>query len=617
MRRLLLLLLLFAKVSSAYTQVYSVVEESTTDVEYISATGMVCKERRVITILDKKGLQAADFQVSLNKGYSSLSRFSGTVTDALGKVVRKIKKGDLAYSEYSEMLADDACYYHYGCASPGYPFTVTYEWEEKHEDGIVGLPLFIPQNEYHQAVRSAHYHLEASPELEFRYKVFNVDADVKESVGKKGRKVLDIRVDSLPALRKEPFSPSMHELLPYAYVVPATFVFDGYEGSYASWQEYAAWLHSLMEGRGVLPQGFVSELKQKASQCGSDREKVQLVYDILASSTRYVSVQLGVGGMQPAHASEVHRTGYGDCKALTNYARAMLAELGIESNYVVINTVRENITRDFVNGAQFNHAILQVPLPGDTLWVECTNPTLPLGYLHDGIAGHEALVVTDAGGAVCRLPAYTDSLNVRLSRMTLTLADNGGVVATVRHECRAAQYESLRFFSRLSEVEKRDFLRSSLDMPNADVSGIGIEEVKDNKPLFAVKCSVTSNRYGSKSGNRFFIPLNPFKSTVSLPEEEERHSDIVIKSGGVYLDSVEFVLPEGFEVESLAQPVDVSTPFGSVSLNVVQDGNSVFVVQRLSLFKGRYPKDMYGALRLFVKLLSGISNSKMVLRKVK
>ena len=617
MRKLLLFLLLLAKGVAVHAQVYSVVEESTTDVEYISATQVVCRERRVITVLDKKGLHAADFQVSLNKGYSSLNRFSGVVADANGKVVRKIKKGDLTYFEYSEMLADDACYYHYGCASPGYPFTVTYEWEEKHEDGIVGLPLFVPQNEYHQAVRSAHYHLEASPGLEFGYKVFNVDADVKESVGEKGRKVLDIVLDSLPALIKEPFSPSMYELLPHAYVVPATFVFDGYEGSYASWQEYAAWLHSLMEGRGVLPQDFVLELKQKASQCGGDREKVQLVYDILASSTRYVSVQLGVGGMQPAPASEVHRTGYGDCKALTNYARAMLAELGIESNYVVINTEREDITKDFVNGAQFNHAILQVPLPGDTLWLECTNPTLPLGYLHDGIAGHEALVVDDAGGVVCRLPAYADSLNVQLNRMTLTLAADGGVVAAVRRECRAAQYESLKFFSRLSEVEKRDFLRSSLDMPNADVGGIGIEEIKDGEPFFAVECSVESGRYGSRSGNRLFLPLNPFKSTVSLPEEEERRSDIVIRSGGVYLDSVEFVLPDGFEVESLAQPVDVSTPFGSVSLNVVQEGNSVFVVQRSSIVKGRYPKEMYGALRLFVKLLSGISDSKMVIRKVK
>jgi hypothetical protein len=617
MRKLLLLMMLFAQVSAAYAQVFSVVEESSTDVEYISATEMVCKERRVITVLDKKGLQAADFQVSLNKGCSSLSRFSGIVTDAQGKVVRKIKKGDLAYSEYSEMLADDACHYHYGCASPGYPFTVTYEWEEKHKDGILGLPLFIPQNEYHQVVHSAHYHLEASPGLGFSYKVFNADADVKESVGEKGRKVLDIYVDSLPALCKEPLSPSMYELLPFAYVVPAVFVFDGYEGSYASWQEYAAWLYSLMEGRGALPQDFVSELKQKASLCGSDREKVQLVYDFLASSTRYVSVQLGVGGMQPALASDVHRMGYGDCKALTNYTRAILAELGIESNYVVINTARENITRDFVNGAQFNHAILQVPLSDDTLWLECTNPTLPLGYLHDGIAGHEALVVTDAGGALCRLPAYADSLNLRLGTIKLVLADDGGVAASVRHECRAAQYESLKFLSRLSEAEKRDFLRSSLDMPNADIVDIGIDEVKGDKPVFAVKCSVMSNRYGSKSGNRFFLPLNPFKSTVSLPDEEERHTDIVIKSGGVYLDSVEFVFPETFEVESLAEPVDFSTPFGSISLNVVQDGNSVSVVQRLSLSKGRYPKEMYGALRLFVKVLSGIGNSKIVLRKVK
>ena len=64
MRKLLLFLLLLAKGVAVHAQVYSVVEESTTDVEYISATQMVCRERRVITVLDKKGLHAADFQVS-------------------------------------------------------------------------------------------------------------------------------------------------------------------------------------------------------------------------------------------------------------------------------------------------------------------------------------------------------------------------------------------------------------------------------------------------------------------------------------------------------------------------------------------------------------------------
>ena len=617
MKRLSLLsflLLILPVVAGA--QVYSVVEECVTDVKYISKTEMLCKEKRVITILDKRGLSAAELHITLNKGQSSLGRFSGSLTDSHGVVVRKIKKSDLVYSEYSDMLADDACNYFYTCESPNYPFTVTYEWEEKYSDGIVGLPVFAPQGGSNQEVRNARYHLEASRGLDFTYKVFNVSADIKEGLDEKGGRVLDICVDSLPALHAEPLSPDVYEILPYAYVVPVSFVFEGYEGSYASWSTYAAWLCSLMEGRDVLPQSVVAELKQRSSMCNSEREKVQVVCDILAESTRYVSIQLGVGGMQPAAASEVCRTGYGDCKALVNYARAMLAELGIESNYVVINTVKENITRDFVNGSQFNHAILQVPLEGDTLWVECTDPTLPMGYLHDGIAGHDALVVTSQDGVLCRLPSYADSLNVSYSDIRLELAADGSATVAMQREYNASKYENLRFFSKLSKVEQRDYLRSSLNMPNAEIGGISYNEDKTGVPSFAFECSATVPRYATKSGNRLFVQLNPLKGIDQLPQEENRRTDIVIKSGAVYIDNIDIVLPEGFQVESLLQPFEISSPFGSLELVVRQEDGVVRISQKLTLNKGRYPKEKYASLRLFVNALSQISASKIVLKKV-
>lgn len=51
-----------------------------------------------------------------------------------------------------------------------------------------------------------------------------------------------------------------------------------------------------------------------------------------------------------------------------------------------------------------NHAILQVPLPEDTLWLECTNPQLPFGYVHSGIAGHDALLITKKEGLCAACP---------------------------------------------------------------------------------------------------------------------------------------------------------------------------------------------------------------------
>ena len=615
MKRLLLSSLLLILPLIAAAQLYSVVEEYVTDVRYTSMTEMVCKERRVITVLDKRGLSAADLHISLNKELSSLGRFSGSLADSNGVILRKVKKSDLKYTEYSEMLADDACGYYYTCEPPHYPFTVTYEWEEKYNGGIVWLPTFAPQGGYNQEVRNARYHIEALRGLDFTYRIFNTSANVKESVGEKGERILDICMDSLPAFHAEPLSPAAYEMLPYAYVVPATFVFGGYDGCYESWATYGGWLFSLMQGRDILPQNVVAELKQKAVACSIPREKVQVVCDILAATTRYVSIQLGVGGMQPASVAEVCRTGYGDCKALVNYARAMLAELGIESNYVVINTERENITRDFVNGSQFNHAILQVPLEGDTIWVECTNPTLPLGYLHDGIAGHDALLVTASGGKLCRLPSYADSLNVQRNDIRITLADDGSASVGMLRRCSAAKYEDLRFFSKLAKVEQRDYLRSCLNMPNAEISSISYDEDKEGVPSCTLGCSATVARYGTRSGNRFFIPLEPLKGVSQLPAEDNRCTDVVIKSGTVYIDNVEIVLPDGLMVESMLQPVNVSSPIASLEVDAVQEGKVVRISQKLSFNKGCYSKDLYAELCSVIKAVCNVSASKVIVRK--
>ena len=615
MKNFLLSLLLLILPFIAAAQVYSVVEEYVTDVRYISKTEMVCKERRVITVLDKRGLSAANLLISLNKGYSTLGRFSGSMTDSQGTLLCKIKKSDLEYTEYSEMLADDACSYFYICEPPHYPFTVTYEWEEKHSNGIAWLPAFVPQGSSNQQVHKACYHIEASPGLDFRYKLFNVSANVEEGIGDKGGRVLDICMDSLPALHTEPLSPASYEIFPHAYIVPATFVFGGYNGSYETWAAYGSWLFSLMEDRDVLPQNVVAELRQKTASCSTPREKVQVVCDILAATTRYVSIQLGVGGMQPAPAAEVCRTGYGDCKALVNYARAMLGELGIESNYVVINTERENITRDFVNGSQFNHAILQVPLDGDTLWVECTNPTLPLGYLHDGIAGHDALIVTAMGGKLCRLPSYTHSQTVQQNNVAIALANDGSATVGMQRECSGAKYEGLHFFSKLTKVEQRDYLRSCLNMPNAEVTAISYNENREGVPSCAVTCLATVARYATKSGNRFFVPLNPLKGVSQLPAGDDRRTDVVIKSGTVYVDNVEIVLPDGFMVESLLQPINISSSIASFEVDAVQEGNVVRISQKLSFNKGRYSKELYAELRSVVKALYDVSASKVVVRK--
>ena len=67
-------------------------------------------------------------------------------------------------------------------------------------------------------------------------------------------------------------------------------------------------------GRGAPPHG--RPWRPTARKSGA-------LYDYLGESTRYVSIQLGIGGRNAQRPERFCKTKFGDCKALSNYMHAM------------------------------------------------------------------------------------------------------------------------------------------------------------------------------------------------------------------------------------------------------------------------------------------------------
>ena len=75
-----------------------------TDFQYNSPSSATARHDIVVTLLDRRGAKHADLVCYVDM-FSSLKSFSAEICDASGRVIRKLGKGDLNYTEYSACSA--------------------------------------------------------------------------------------------------------------------------------------------------------------------------------------------------------------------------------------------------------------------------------------------------------------------------------------------------------------------------------------------------------------------------------------------------------------------------------------------------------------------------------
>jgi hypothetical protein len=425
--------------------------------------------------------------------------------------------------------------------------------------------------------------------------------------------VLLLEVNDLPMLKQEPYTCPLRERLPMAWFAPTDFVYYGTKGSLRNWNDYGKWEYSLIQGRDQLSDAERQELHQLTDELKTDREKVEAIYQRLEKSTRYVAILLGIGGQQPAPAAEVSKSGFGDCKGLSNYMRAMLKEVGIPSNYTTISTTNRHFLKDFASVGQMNHVILQVPLQHDTLWLECTNPQLPMGYVHEDIAGHDAIEVNETGGRLVRLPVYPDSTNLMRTSVNISLNDKGAVDMKLSQQALNRQYESLIPLLKMDEKERQNVIKKIVYAPQAEIGHLDIQESGAN---ITINADITSQRYATQTGQRLFVPICPLHRGYTVPTANANRTENIWRDMG-YLDEddITIAIPEGFEIEARPKDITLEQPFGSFTFTMQVEGAKVRIHNRLLMKSGTFPKSLFPQLSDFIRTISGIYNQKIVLKK--
>ncbi|MCG3121468.1 MAG: hypothetical protein ALAOOOJD_04583 [bacterium] len=567
--------------------------------------------RQAVTILNEKGRDYGRTAVGYDK-FHQLSYLRGWLCDASGRKIRELKKADTKdysaiadYSLYEDSRVRVAELYH-----DVYPYTVVYEYEVIFQ-GVISWPSWYPYLSRGPVERSS-FEVNVPATTPIRYHLRDVTpAPQIQQVGE--RKILRWEAAILPKWEAEPYGP---QTPPVILTAPAVFEIAGYSGDMSSWSSFGSWFYRLSSDRAQLPLPALSEVQNLCANTASAKEKVRLLYEYLQSKTRYVSVQLGIGGWQPFPASYVYERGYGDCKALTNYMLALLQAAGVEAYPALIHHGDDapDVIAEFPSN-QFNHVILFVPLAKDTLWLECTSQTSPLGHLGVGNEDRNVLVVTPNGGKLMRTPASKAADNQQIRRAVVTIKATGDGTAEVRTRYTGNQQDHVRWaLAKSTPREREDWLREAIEVPAFRLVSADFSDVDGKHTEITLPVKLELPRFAARSGTRLFLRPNLMERWSNVPEEvKERRQPVELDYAFLDTDTISYHLPAGFALEAAPAAVALTTAFGSYHAASVLHDNQLEYTRRLEIRKTRLPAAQYEIYRQFIADVVKADHAQIVL----
>lgn len=587
--------------------------------EIINTGEMVMHYKYALTVLNENG----DRYATLTEWYDKLHQvrsIEGNLYDANGQLLKKVKNKDvmdLSGVDNSNLMDDSRVKVH-SFYYKTYPYTVEYEVTSKFNHTF-NFPRWIPQEYQQLSVENSSFTVITPADYKIRYQSINFKGE-PVVVTEKNKKKTTWKVTGMPAIKSPLAAPRWDEMTTAIYVAPTDFEVEGFKGNMNSWQEFGKFIYALKKDRDLLPEEMKQKVQQITAGLSSNKEKVKALYQFMQQSTRYISIQLGIGGWQPFDASFVAKKGYGDCKALSNYMYSLLKAAGIPSYYTLINAGDDSDDKYLMEAFpsnQFNHAILCVPLQKDTMWLECTDQLKAAGYMGGFTGNRKALLIDENGGTLVATPRYGIKENTQVRTIKGLIDAEGNFTTKINTSFKALQQDDrYHMLAYLSKDKIKKVLNEELDLSTYDIVDFKYQEKKDELPQVDEHLNLFVSKFATISGKRLFISPNLLnKSSTRLSTDEERTYDFVFDYEYKDIDSIEIEVPQGYILEAAPQPVALKTKYGTYSSTIRLDGNKLYYIRTREQFAGRYPAKDAAELAKYYDAIYKADRSKVVLVK--
>ncbi|RNL52405.1 DUF3857 domain-containing protein [Pedobacter jejuensis] len=589
-------------------------EEKVVDMR--STDNVMLSVKKAITVINKNGEDEARLVLFYDKN-TSIKGIKGEVYNAAGILTKKFTQSNFSDESAADgfSLFVDSRVKHFLPNENIYPFTIVYNYEIRFKQNLI-IPNWVPKTADDVAVEKSSYTFICKPTDELRIKTQSYAGQPEEVINDK-QKSLYWKVNNLPAVKSEPYRPNAETYQTSIKIAPKQFDYYNHKGSYTNWNQLGKWVYDdLLKGRSALSPSTIATINELVKNETNDKAKAQKIYEFMQNKTRYISVQIGIGGFQPVAAADVDRLGYGDCKALVNYMQSLLNVVGIESYYCVVEAGNEKISLDptFASMVQGNHIILCMPLKGDTTWLECTNQKIPFGFLGDFTDDRIVLACTSEGGKLLKTPKLEAQNNRQIRYADLTVLSNGNVKGKIKTVYTGAQYNNMNDVVGKPFVEQQKLLSRVYNIDNIVFSAVNYVQKKDAFPETEENITIFSRNYAAVNNDKMLLQLNAFNVKSSISEVKNRIQPVYINRGFTDIDTIVYNLPTELLTDKLAENDKAfKNQFGEYISKSTLSGNKLTYYRKLVVNDGTFPAEDYAAFSKFINDVNSADQNKVIL----
>jgi transglutaminase-like putative cysteine protease len=543
-----------------------------------------------------------------------ISNIEAWIEDANGTIVRKLKNTDIEersnISDYS--LYEDDFVKTFQLKHNAYPYRIFYTYKMVAKDfvSLVWTPV------KYTSVPTRFARITYLAPINYRIKEYTHDILASKTTTLDNTLKYTWESNYLKPLADEIYSASNLTLVPYVMIMPIHF-FYGVEGSCENWVTFGNWVYRLIKDLDVLPDeekervdGLIKGIKDK-------RQIVKTLYHYMQDHTRYINVTIGIGGLKPFPASYVAQNKYGDCKALSNYMKALLKQAGIPSYYTVIFRGNDpyEVMKDFPGPQYFNHAILTVPLGKDTIWLENTNNTGPFESISPDIQGREALLVDEYNSKIIRIPGLNKQNLINCWKFDVRFSEAGHADVEMKASFRGDNFDYFnQLKSDLNKSEQDEIIRKIIRISNYDLLSWNLTKPHRDSAKMDLSLRFTIYKEMKALGDeKYFSPLG-----IGVPlfsASKERVNPVKINCPIYKVDTIAYHLPIGYEIKSVPSKIEVSSVFGKYELLVEANDSIIDVVKKFELYGGTYSLKEYPDFYKFISTVNEKEKLKILIKK--